>query len=69
MEKVKIIYFSKTIAALGIKVGRCIELNYLMNYLMYLHEYQRSMSLFYLLHRSLHFQTSIFFFLENCLVI
>ena len=36
------IYFSKTIAAYDLKVGRCIELNDLMN----LNEYQRSRSLF-----------------------
>ena len=37
-EKMKIIYFSKTIAAYDLAVGRCIELNELMK----LHEYQRS---------------------------
>ena len=36
MEKVKIIYFSKTIAAYDRKVGTCIELNDLMK----LHKYQ-----------------------------
>ena len=34
----KIIYFSKTIAAYDLKVGRCIELIDLIN----LHEYQKS---------------------------
>ena len=42
MEKMKIIYFSKTIAAFNLKVSRCIELNDLMK----LHEYQWSRSLF-----------------------
>ena len=37
MAKVKIIYFSKTVAAYYLKVGICIELNYLMS----LYEYQR----------------------------
>ena len=27
MGKVKIIYFSKTVAAIDLKIGRCIELN------------------------------------------
>ena len=36
MEKREIIYFSKTIAAYDIKVGRCIELNDLLK----LHKYQ-----------------------------
>ena len=40
--KMKIIYFSKTIAAYDLKVGRCIELNDLTQ----LHEYQRSKSSF-----------------------
>ena len=40
-EKMKIIHFSKTVAAYDFKVGRCIELNVLMK----LHEYQRSRSL------------------------
>ena len=38
MEKVKIIYFSKTVAAYDLKVGRCIDLNDLMK----LHEYVRA---------------------------
>ena len=37
-EKVKMIYFAETIGALGLKVGRCIQLN---DYLK-LHKYQRS---------------------------
>ena len=37
MEKVKIIYFSKTVAAYYLKVGICVELNDLMK----LYEYQR----------------------------
>ena len=31
MEKVKVIYFSKAVAAHELNVGRCIELNDLMN--------------------------------------
>ena len=53
----KIIYFSKTIVAYNLKVGSYTELNYLMK----LHEYQRSMPLFDRPQRSLHFQTSICF--------
>ena len=53
MEKMKIIYFSKTIAAFYLEVGRCIELNDLMK----LYEYQRSRSFFDIRQRPLHFQT------------
>ena len=38
MVKMKIIYFSKTIVAYDLKVGRCIEQNDLMN----LHEYKKA---------------------------
>ena len=48
-EKVKIIYFLETIAALGLKVARSIQLNELME----LSEYQRSRSFFDLSQRSL----------------
>ena len=57
MEKMKIIYFLKTIIAFDFKVGRCIELNDLMK----LHEYQRLRSFFDLSERSLGFQI-----LNNC---
>ena len=49
----KMIYFSKTIAAYDLKVGRCIEQNDLMN----LHEYQRSRSFPDLCQKSLGFHT------------
>ena len=51
-EKVKIIYVLETIAALGFKVARSIQLNKLME----LSEYQRSRSFFDLSQRSLRFQ-------------
>ena len=57
MGKMKIINFSKTIAAYDLKVGRCIELNDIMN----LHQYQRSSSFLYLRQRSLSFQSEILF--------
>ena len=52
-EKVKIIYFLETIAALGLKVAWSIQENELMK----LSEYQRSRSFFDLGQRSLTFQT------------
>ena len=52
-EKVKIIYFLETIAALGLKVARSIQLNEFMK----LGEYQRSRSFFDLGQRSLRFQS------------
>ena len=48
----KIIYFSKTIAAYDLKVGNYTELNDLIK----LYVYQRSRSLFDLPQRLLHFQ-------------
>ena len=51
-------FFSKTIAAFDLKVGKCIELNDLM----ILHEYQSSRSFFDPHQKSLSFQTKIFFF-------
>ena len=53
LEKMKIIYFLETIAVLGLKVVRSIQLNELMK----LSEYQRSKSLFVLGQRSLRFQS------------
>ena len=52
-EKVKIIYFLETIAALGLKVA----LSNWLNELMKLSEYQRSGSFFDLGQRSLRFQS------------
>ena len=52
MGKVKIIYFLETIAALGLKVARSIQLNELIK----LNEYQRSRSFFDHGQRSLRFQ-------------
>ena len=52
-EKMKIIYFLETIAALGLKVARSIQLNEFMK----LGEYQRSRSFFDLHQRSLRFQS------------
>ena len=52
-EKVKIIYLLETIAALGLKVARTIQLNEFMK----LGEYQRSRSFFDLCQRSLRFQS------------
>ena len=52
-EKVKIIYFLETIAALGLKVALGIQVNELMK----LSEYQRSRSFFDLGQRSLRFQS------------
>ena len=54
----KIIYFSKTVAAYDLKGGRCIELNDLMK----LFEYQKSRSLFDRGQKSLCFQPLILFF-------
>ena len=53
MEKVKIIYFLETIAALGLKVTGSILLNELMK----LSEYQRSRSFFDLGQRYFRFQS------------
>ena len=53
----KLIYFSKTIAAYDLKVCRCIELNDLINQ----HEYQRSRSFFDLCQRSLFSNLNIVF--------
>ena len=50
-KEVKIIYFSKTVAAYDLKVGSYTDLNDLMK----LQEYQRSRSLFDLPQRSRHF--------------
>ena len=52
-EKVKIIYFLETIAALGLKVAWSIQLNELIT----LNEYQMSRSFFDLGQRSLRFQS------------
>ena len=52
-EKVKIVYFLVTIAAIGLKDARIIQLNKLMK----LSEYQRSRSFFDLGKRSLRFQS------------
>ena len=57
-EKVKIIYFLESVAALGLKVARSIQLNELMKS----KEYQRSRSFFDLGQRSLRFQTLMFDF-------
>ena len=57
-EKMKIIYFLETIAALGLKVAWSIQLNELMKF----SEYQRSMSFFDLGQRSLRFQSQNLFF-------
>ena len=56
--KVKIIYCLETIAALGLKVARSIQLNELMK----LSEYQRSRSFFDLGQMSLRFQSLMFDF-------
>ena len=56
MGKMKLIYFSKTIAAYDLKVSRCIELNDLIN----LHDIQRSRSFFDLCQRSLFSNINIF---------
>ena len=61
MGTMKIIYFSKTIAAYDLKVGRCIEINDLMN----LYENRRSRSFIDLRHRSLCFQTFNLYFLSK----
>ena len=53
----KLVYFSKTIAAFDLKVCRCIELNDLINQ----HEYQRSSSFVDLCQRSLFSNLNIFF--------
>ena len=53
----KLIYFSKTIAAYDLKVCRCIELNDLIN----LHEYQKSRLFFDRCKRSLFSNLNIFF--------
>ena len=65
MEKSENYLFLNTIAAYNLKVGSYTELNYLIE----LHEYQTSRSLFDLPQRSLQFQTKILFFLKNCWVI
>ena len=57
-EKVKIIYFLETIAALGLKVASSIQLNEFMK----LSEYQRSRSFFDLDQKSLRFQSLNLFF-------
>ena len=54
----KIIYVLKTISVYDLKVGCYTELIYLIE----LHEYQTSRSLFDLPQSSLHFQTKILFF-------
>ena len=60
-EKVKIIYFLETIAALGLKVALSIQLNELMK----MSEYQRSRSFFDLGQRSLRLQSSNLLFSET----
>ena len=59
----KIIYFSKTIAAYDLKVGRCIEQNDPMN----LHKYQKGQghSLTFTKGHSVLKLKSFFFFLKN----
>ena len=61
MGKKKIINFLETIAVLGLKVDRSIQLNELMK----LNEYQRSRSFFDPGQRSLRFQSYNLFFLET----